>query len=306
MVNKHTPLFAKLLRLPWCLSIVVLLFSFSAHGQPKEYVLKGYAQITGERGAHKFQLIFSLKGAEITGYSLTDQPDGAALKATITGSLDTRKQTLSFRESKMDMITVGDACLFESKMSHSNVADHHFLAGDFRGKDVNGKECGRGAIVFELPDGPGSLFDTEVPAQQPVPKKAPAPEVAVKKETVPEVKSEAPAEMRMVTATQQQQYEWNSDTCIVEIWDGEVADGDAVTVVFNKHKVLENYGLTVSRKQVILPLKGKVNTLTIVAESEGKAPPCTSRVMLYDGRVHHEVMARIEKGQSADIVIRRK
>ncbi len=109
-----------------------------------------------------------------------------------------------------------------------------------------------------------------------------------------------------ITSGITQQFQWYSDTCILDIYDGGVIDGDKITVIFNADEVLSSHTLTKQKHQMKLYLKGKINTISIIAENLGKTPPNTANFTLTDGKRHYKIKAFNDIGESAEITLKKK
>ncbi len=106
-----------------------------------------------------------------------------------------------------------------------------------------------------------------------------------------------------ITAGVVKQFEWRTDSCIIELFDGGVIDGDEITLVFNDDEILQRYTLTKKRKRMSLYLSKKVNTISIIADKEGYIPPNTADIVLYDGHTRYRIEAYNNIGESATIKI---
>jgi hypothetical protein len=86
-------------------------------------------------------------------------------------------------------------------------------------------------------------------------------------------------------------YTWASDTLSFEIWDGWQQDGDVVSVLFNDRVLLPQTILSRENKlRFTVPLRAReVDTIRVVLLAEGREPPCTPRLVLYDGTAHQDV-----------------
>ena len=109
-----------------------------------------------------------------------------------------------------------------------------------------------------------------------------------------------------ITTGLKKQFDWKTDSCIVEVYDGGVVDGDIITVAFNNVEVLTRYTLVKKKYRFRLNLTEKVSKIEIFAENEGKSPPNTANILLTDGNRHYRIKAYNEIGESAEILLKRK
>ena len=293
---------------PVLLFCLLQLCWFTVTAQTKEYTLSGYVSVPGE-GNCKYRIGFSVTGSAISGYSVTYLSDKTEMKASIAGAINRKKETLTFKETPVPGFSQGADCLFDARLKSKTIATHTFLMGTYNGTDSARNDCGKGSIVFEVPPEMNDLFNEPTSEGRPQVTLRSLPPALPEKHIVQQLKKTEPPKadvIALVTATQQQSFDWRSDSCILEIWDAEVADGDALSILLNGQIVLENFTISGDKKVLHLALPRRNSSLTIVAIDEGKAPPCTSRLLLTDGNRRYDILARLEKGQQALISLRMK
>jgi hypothetical protein len=281
------------------LFFLIFLIPFCAKGQEK-YTLSGHLHVK-DGDTYPYRLVFDVAKGNIAGYSYTKSPDGTETKAVIKGHLNRKKQTLTITETQALAEHKQDVycCLIDARMMYKVKGDDIYVIGAFTGKsDDSGKNCGRGLVQFQQPNTPTSVFYTDTATGKP------APQNQTETETL--AKNQLPERESTITAGQQKQYEWTTDTCVLDIWDAGVIDGDVVSVLVNEKTVLANYTLAKGKKQLKIALTQKSNTITIVAEDEGVNPPNTAEILLSDGDVHYKITAFNKKGEKASVVIRKK
>ncbi len=277
--------------------ILIFLFPLYAVGQNKGYNL--YGTVKANNGeVLPYHLVFDVKGNKLSGYSVTTWPNGQKYNTQVTGNINRKKHTLRVTELKPTLLKQPDSfvlCLFDATLSYKLIGSRYLIAGTFIGKDIVGNQCSDGTMTFEQAISPGSIFYQEK-KELPLPK--PQADTPIKREPVP---------ANTITEGVQKQIDWNTDTCIFEIWDGGIIDGDVVTVLFNDKTVLTNYTLEKAHKQVRIPLANKTrNTITIVAEDEGANPPNTANIGLTDGGISYNITAYNNKGKKATIILVKK
>ena len=108
--------------------------------QPVAYKLTGYADLKGGPNC-RYDVVFTAKGANINGYTITTQPDGRELKALIKGTLDKKNQALAFRESKMPLAPEEGDCLFDVLLSYQLRDSQYIFSGSFTGKNSRNEYC---------------------------------------------------------------------------------------------------------------------------------------------------------------------
>ena len=277
---------------------VGVLLHISLFAQSGTYTLNGTAKAKdGE--AYPYHVFFSISGNTLSGYSITKQPTGADFKALVSGHINRRQHTLTITETKsLDKLPKDQViCLFDTRLTYKLLGNKFIASGTFIGSDNTNTICGGGTMEFEQPNGPGSVFYVEKKAR-PLPAPKPATDTPAA--------AEPPMPPNTITEGVQKQIDWISDTCILEVWDGGVIDGDVITVLFNDQPLLTNYTLEKAHKQLHIPLTKKKNTITIIADDEGINPPNTADVLLIDGSAHYKITAYNKQGKKSMIVLTKK
>ncbi len=273
---------------------ILLLLPLLILGQEKEFTLSGSIYIKDGPVSQYYVVFRANNNNNITGYSLTKQPDGSELKALVSGKIDRKHHKLTFKESKMPLSVETDNCMFDVALSYVIKDSGYAFSGTFKGKNSNNDTCDEGAV---------SLIATKENSRIFEPHKPPVPII----ETKPiEPATPSVNEFAKITATTQTEFDWHSDTCIIDIWDGEVVDGDIISMDIDGQILLSYYVLTASKKQLRVPLKKRANTIHITAINEGKAPPNTSMILLTDGKNQYGVLSCIRIGETSEIIINRK
>jgi hypothetical protein len=277
------------------LSFLLFFAAASLHGQGNSHVLNGYLKVK-DGADYAYKVVFDVSGATISGYSITRMPDGTETRAAIKGLLNKQKHVLLLAETKLLSAPQKDVtiCLVNAILTYKKRKGNYVIAGKFAGQDSDKKYCGEGSVEFLEPIAGNKLFQEDTVAN-------PTDQT---QDGMSEVKTEQDSDK--ITAGIQKQFNWVSDTCIIEIWDGGVIDGDAVSVLLNDHAVLSNYTLAKEKKLLRLPLTKKTNTVTIIAENEGINPPNTAQLVLHDGGIQYSLTAFNKQGEKATIVIKKR
>jgi hypothetical protein len=285
-----------------CALLVVLLFTLSAaNGQPAKFTLRGIAKTDGL--IYRYTVSFTVAGNTLSGNSATVQPGGRVMNTDVRGTIDRKAHTFSFMEipssgsSFTHQFRDSFSCYFYAKLSYRLVDSQYLVTGTFSGKRENGQPCCKGIMLLTQPDVPNSPFRQ--------PKKEihrPVPHIKDSAKSLPP----PPADSSLITEGYDKKIEWHSDKCLIEIWDGGLVDGDIVTIRLNGKDVLADFSLTAEKKQLWVELTQKINTISVLAVSEGTAPPNTAQIAVTDGAEQYKLTAYNKKGKIANIVIVRK
>jgi hypothetical protein len=290
----------------------------------KNYKLQGYLAVPGGE-SFNYRIAFTDSLGVIDGYSLTYKDiDTKETKAWIQGSIDRKNKTLTFKETGIaynhGFETNVVICLVDAVLKYEAINKGHILTGPIVSKDAGNAYCGGGSITFVNDDELQRLFADDQEKKDSVIAVKPAP-IAVAQPQQPRkpikvvydtirrqapVADPVPHEDR-ITSGDVKVYEWESDTLVLDIWDGGHIDGDVVSVWFNGKAVLNNYTLTKDKKRLSIPLvPGIENILTIVAGNEGNEAPNTANLLLTDAAKNYPVIAYNEVGKKAIIRIKKK
>ncbi len=234
-----------------------------------------------------YRLSLDVAGVNIKGVSITTQ-DGKELKARIKGVINKDKNIMVLAETgpvgKLpDSI---EMCYFNSILKWKLKKGRYVLSGAFVGKDRKNNPCSQGSVSLEAPESECAAL-------------LPAPQMPVQKDSV----DAAIFNAAEVTAGRDKRIEWQTGSCILELWDGGLEDGDVVSVLVNGKPLLTDYVLTAERRKFNLSVSEKLTTITIVAGQEGANPPNTAELQLTDGEQVHRLTAFNKKGNSASIIL---
>ncbi len=294
----------------------------------KEYVLNGTLHVKNGN-TFPYNLVYYIKGTQITGYSTTKLSNGAQPKTPINGSINTKRQILTFTEYPND--TGGQdaiTCFVHASVSFRLINNKYQIKGVFKGMDHFDVYCGEGTITFNESatirellginnvnnSGQKKIKDRNtISTYSPDSSYGPQYTNSNKKSgtkkhthTGDSVQHYELGKEYEITSGTTRQFHWYNDTCILDIYDGGVIDGDVVTVLFNADEILTKHTLTKQKHQIKLYLKGKVNTISIIAENLGKTPPNTANFILTDGTRHYKIKAFNDIGESAEIMLKKK
>jgi hypothetical protein len=95
----------------------------------------------------------------------------------------------------------------------------------------------------------------------------------------------------------------DKDTFLLKIYDNLKVDGDRVKITFNDKIVAQNLSITSKYNEYILVARKGKNLLNIEAISEGSIPMNTSKVELYNYRIHQFYENKLLKSQKSTYII---
>ena len=265
-------------------------------GKEKNHVLKGQLKVKGGE-SYPYQLVFSVAHAKMKGYSITKMPDGSETRTSIKGLINKERHLIIFAETKLLTAEQKDltTCFVNAVLMYKLKGANYMVTGPFKGQDNEHNECGEGTVEFVQAAAEDDLFEAD--SLKELKPGKPAPEIASQEPTAGGDK---------ITAGTDKAYQWQTDSCTIEIWDGGVIDGDVISVLVNGEKVLDNYTLRKDKKKLSFRLGKNANTISIIAEYEGINPPNTAQLLLYDGTVQYALTAFNKKGEKATVILKKK
>ncbi|MFC4232094.1 hypothetical protein ACFOW1_09335 [Parasediminibacterium paludis] len=105
-----------------------------------------------------------------------------------------------------------------------------------------------------------------------------------------------------------QELDIESSSVRIELYDNGEIDYDSVSLYLNDKLVLGSTMLKHSAITITLPLSDSLeyNELSMFADNLGLIPPNTAALILYDGKIRHEIMMTSDLNRNATIKLRRK
>ena len=105
-----------------------------------------------------------------------------------------------------------------------------------------------------------------------------------------------------------QELEIESKSIRLELYDNGQIDYDSVSLYLNDTLVLPKTMLTHNAINITLPLNDSLpfNELSMFAENLGLIPPNTAALILYDGKIRHEIMMTSDLSRNATIKLIKK
>lgn len=95
----------------------------------------------------------------------------------------------------------------------------------------------------------------------------------------------------------------DKDTFVLKIYDNLRIDGDKVKITLNDIVVANNLDINSKASEYILVAKLGINTIQITAISEGSIPMNTSKVELYNYKIHEFYENKLLKNQKSTYII---
>lgn len=278
--------------------------------------LTSYAQINYEfYGALKlngndktiitYRLVFTEQNGKINGYSVTDLDGAHETKNSISGTYEKSKKQFSFQErdilytkSKFDE---NSFCFVNFSGKIKLVENTSKLEGSFKGLFNNKTKCIDGTIALI---GSNKIYNLVNKVNKKI-QKSKKIDAKTKEKSNP-IKILDSLKINKLSKDQNLNVFWESNTVELDIWDNGQEDGDIINVFHNNKLILTSYTVTNKKKTINITLLGKNDTFKIVAINEGKIKPNTAKLELHDKNRSFELLATLNKDETASITIIKK
>jgi len=298
--------------------IATLFISCTLYAQPKTTSLKGYLGVEGGE-SYTYKLVFSDSAGFINGYSYTYLHEQKEVKATITGSLDSRNKTLSFRETNIiynhGFESNTTICLINAILKYGiDNSGHEAYSGSITSSDIGNVYCGQGTVSFPVSEEISSLFTIPAPSkpvQPPITDKKSLKNVkiiydtasSVATQTLPQKQTNEPEK---ITAGTEKFIEWHSDTVVIEVWDGGIVDGDNISIDYNGKSLLSKHTLSKEHTRLTTMISQMgTDEIVFTANHEGNQPPMTANVVLVDRNERYDIIVYNPIGKQAKIRLKK-
>lgn len=301
---------------------LLILFCLGFHSlkaQKKEILLQGYLGVSGGY-SYSYKLVFTDSSGFLKGFAYTYLHEGQDVKAAITGFLDRKNKTLSFEETEIiynhGFESNTTICLIKAKLKFSKSDDgKSVFSGNITSKDITDVYCGQGSVSFPDTEKLNRIFEPENEKSEIKPEGLPKPsrpmrivyDTASYHKPISDRAAANAGSPEKITSGSEKTIEWDSDTLVMQIWDGGKIDGDIISVRFNEETVLSRF--SISEVPKILKIRvpeNRESRLIVKALNTGNEPPNTADVLLRDGSITHRLVFYNNTGKEGIIKILRK
>lgn len=273
----------------WIVALCVLV-PMGARAQTTT-VLRGKIMVA-DGPSYPYTLELEGNGSSLKGISITDQ-DGTPVRMKVNATVKKEMHALIVTENA----TMGkipdsmEGCYVNAVLKWKVKKGKGHFSGVFAGKNKKGDVCYSGTLELDAAAADCPFIEKDMPKKQ--------GKDTVKTEVVRQ------ADSLKITEGVDKIIQWEGKVCTLEVWDGGVIDGDAVTILHNGKELVANYLLTAEKKQIVAELSKAENVFTIIAANEGSAPPTTVDIVVHDGDKHYRLTAFNKKGKQARMILRR-
>lgn len=170
-------------------------------------------------------------------------------------------------------------------------------------------------VKIEAPKPKPARIDTPKPKPVAIDSPKPKPVVVAPKPATPKADPPKPKPVVIVAPPPKPQpkvsdscgkeYRWQSDSLVVEVWDGWTFDGDVISISVDGKRVLDHRKLGQQKERFALPMGRGRHQLNLEFHEEGTEPPNTPNMILYDGTKRYELNISGNQGERVRICFER-
>ena len=303
-------IFTKTFQIQKCVIIPFLILSTFCFSQKnKTFEFTGILT-TSDQQVISYHINFSeLENGQIEGVSTTDLLGKNTTKSKIVGSIDHKKNKLTFKEiSNISTISTEEDSSFcfiqVDDLKIKKVKGKNILMGDFKGKFPSGKDCAYGTLYlasanifedinsninkFNLGEDTLKKIDSTLRIIDSVIAQ-PAPTPGVKTYT-----NEDTITVNII-----------GEQIIFEVWDGNSEDNDIINIYFNGELISENLVIKNRRQTIAVPLKEDKGIVRVIAVNEGYVPPNTVNFALKNNTDVSPFISKLRSGEDISIKVNR-
>lgn len=236
----------------------------------------------------------------IEGTSITDIYGADRTKSKITGRVNSKNNSISFKEisniSTKSSANKTEFCFIEvNNASMKKTKSKSMITGSFVGKYANGRKCASGTLYLI-----NSSYLDKITKQYVSPKQIKnADSLNNIKQKVKSYRDKS--EKNTLQAQELLTVNWTSNEIIMEVWDGDQEDQDEIGIFLDDQKILDQFVLKQQKKTIVVPFTSQVSVLKIVGLDEGASYPCTANVLLRDGNNTTAIVTILKKGETTSV-----
>ncbi len=240
---------------------------------------------------------------QVTGYSLSDAKGPNETKTKITATYDSTNNTLTYEEmavlrSKVDLqkqdLNFVHATL---KLKHNKLIET--LAGKFTAMQPgNAQPTATGEIKLSNTDKAKRMLK-KIDDFYAKPGDSPAAQTGADTAVDGFIK---------VFNNTARELPFTGNNVKLTVWDNGQVDGDRISILLNRHYLLQNYTLDSVAKviETILPPNNTADTITIVALNEGSLPPNTGTIRIESKTEQYPIEVQAKLNEVRTIYLRRR
>ena len=228
---------------------------------------------------------------KIEGVSQTDFYGKNNTSTKITGTLNLKKNTLSFHEvNNISSHSNEDENIFcyvhVKDLKIRSVKGKRIIQGEFKGLYKSGENCASGSIY---------LAGTEL-----------LEALNISNDSLRKLDSMVQAQssmknMKYLKRNDKLQVSWQGDKIIFDVWDGSKEDNDSINIYFNDRLIESNLLIKNNKKTIEIPFEEGGGVLKVLALNEGDAGTNSVNFAFKNGNNLTPIMSNLKKGEQVFI-----
>lgn len=280
-------------------------FTIYSYAQTNNYEFLGTLQLS-DKNLISYKLKFELnEKGNFTGETTTDFSGEHRTVSKVTGTLNKKKKSISFTESKnistksnfenanFCFVNVNNALL---KMKNNKSV----IQGTFVGKYPNGKKCADGNVLLI---GSEQLYKKIEEVSKKINTIQPNNDKLKKELDVNSIATEA--NNNILKSDDKLKINWSGDSVVFDVWDTQKEDGDKISILINGITFKKNVLVKNNKQTFTFPFTENELTITIVAENEGGIPSNTAQILLKDNNDSFPIMTGLKQGEKVSIILKK-
>lgn len=280
------------------LSVVVIYFSFfhvSFAQKMNDYEFIG-ALTTANHDIISYKIKFKqLDDGKIEGVSYTDFYGEDNTESKIVGTLDLKKDLLSFKEVKnITSKSDEDQSIFcyvnVDNVKIRTVRGKRIIQGSFIGLYSNKEKCAEGSIYLagkELLEALNITNDS------------------IRKIDSLMKENGLNKEVKFLKKNDKINFSITEDKIVFDVWDGYKEDGDVIDIYFNDELIEKDFVIKNDKKTFKIPFQGNKAIVKIVAVNEGETKPNSVNFMFKNNDEYTPVVSNLKTGEEVTIIFNR-
>ena len=285
-----------------------ILSAVHASAQISNVTFIGTAAVKGGP-TYAYQLLLTDSAGILSGYSITDINGPDETKTAVKGTINSPKKQITFRETKIlstkSHFNPGDFCFFQGHLKIANNRGITMLKGNFEGFQQDGKtECVSGHIALACAH---DVLDKllNIAHKDTIARIDSAPPKETQVETIYE-KDIPPSQIKKLQPGGTLEIIVPSAAVSLDVWDAKTIDGDRITLMQGNTVLLENYTISGRHQTIPITVSEAVETITLIAISEGSEPLNTARIRITSGAQTWYIDASTTIGKNVSFTLRKK
>lgn len=248
-----------------------------------------------------YKINFNLsKDGSLSGESVTDFYGPDRTSSIISGFLNSKTNSISFKETKNTQTkSKADESSFcyihVENLKLKQTSKKQAIQGEFTGLFLNDSICSKGKISLISSD----ILDVLKTKGINVDSLKNAESIDLE-----EIKSKFQKNTIDLKGSDTITINCRTVNLEIEVWDNFSEDKDIVNIIYNNKKIADNLEIKNKHHKISFELVKGTSILKVIALDEGETPTNTVNFLIIDGKNSTPVVARLKKGEAVYVKLR--